>query len=178
MTISGATGSYTDAPETRAYSIVYHGLSTAPTLYFSGTAIKSYQSLSGIPGNETGLVWNSGKKLATVVLPKQDIKDAFIVSSDQNATRLHGKNSDFFKKPAVTLRSGILTIHSSFNDGPISVTLFSLNGRTLKKTVVIKPERFHNGHTYTYHYPECSPGLCIVDITNNDMHFSQKVFIR
>lgn len=178
VSVSGAAGSFDKAPDTRAYSVIYHGLDEAPKLYFSGTAIKSYSSLSEIPDNETGIAWNSDKKLATIILPMQDINQAFIVSTDPTATNLRSGKNSTISFNAISFGKSALIIKSSLVEGPVSITFFQMNGRTLHKEAIVKPEANMNGFTYTCHYPEFSSGLCIVAIKLGSVNISKKLLIR
>jgi len=176
--VSGAIGSYDGAPETRAYTIVYHGLSDAPALYFCGNSIQSYSSISEIPGNETGLVWDSDKKLATVILPTQDVRQSIVVSSDQSATRLTMTKSGLITPDALSFGARELVITSSSAMNPVSVTFFRLNGRALQKDVVVRPVRSRTGFTYTCRYPVSSSGLYIVQVKLGGGHVFRKILVR
>jgi alpha-glucosidase (family GH31 glycosyl hydrolase) len=177
VTISAVSGSYDDAPEARAYSIIYHGLTDAPMLYFNGMAITSYSSRSDIPADEIGQVWNSAQKLTTVVLPMQDVKQARIVSTDPAATFLNSSRNSIFSPGALSFATGKLIIKSLPLKKPVSITFFQMNGRILHKESIIEPERSVNGYTYTCEYPAFSSGICIVDIHVGGKHLSKKVLI-
>jgi alpha-D-xyloside xylohydrolase len=178
LTVSGVSGSYDGAPATRAYNIVYHGLSDAPALYFSGKAIKSFSSLSEISGNETGMVWNSDKKLATVVLPMQDVRQAFVVSSDPSTTGFNMNKNSSISPVSLSFGTQKLIITSSSVMNPVSVTIFRLNGCTQQKEILVQPVHSGNGFTCTYQYQVSSPGLYIVTVKFDGRHVSRKVLVR
>lgn len=176
VTISGAIGSFSGAPDVRAYCIVYHGLSDVPTLYFDGSVIKLYQSITEIPVNQTGMIWNRDKKLATVILPTNDVKTTLVISTDKDATGLHIRKDVLIKESMITFKSNMFTLHSPSNIGPISVTFFSLDGRVIRNIQDIKYNQTSKG--YCCKITSFSSNICIIAVRAGDITISKKVMIR
>ena len=51
--IGAAKGTFSGAPTSRSYQVIYHGLTATASMYINGTAIASYTSQSGIPTGRT-----------------------------------------------------------------------------------------------------------------------------
>lgn len=178
VTVHGAEGTYAKAPDKRAYQIIYHGLPSAPTLFFNGSSIESYTSTSGIPGNETGIIWDDTKKLATVVVPSQDIESTFIVSTDQAATRIRNSRELKLTDYGMYSQGSTFTFFSTVAVGPVSVTLFDLHGRTIRNTAVIEPQRIDGGFSCSIQYRQLPPGLYVAYVRSSDTDFSKRMLFR
>lgn len=181
LTVHGAAGSYSGAPDNRAYSIIYHGLSDAPTLYFNGSPIQSYPSISQTPHDESGKVWNGNDRIATIIIPSQDIGNTFIVSSDQEATRIGYSNKSELYHCSLLFHNSKFVIQSSSDIGPMSAIFFHLNGRVIYHSGTIKPQKATNatnGYSYSFKHPQVPSGLYVVHLKYKDSILSKKVLVR
>jgi alpha-D-xyloside xylohydrolase len=93
--IGAAQGTYAGAPTSRAYQVVYHGLSAATPLYISvnggnGTAIASYTSQSGIPTGGDGAVWDAAKSLLNVYVAARPVGSTLRISTSSGGTGTGG----------------------------------------------------------------------------------------
>ena len=81
MEVAAAVGSFTGAPSSRSYQVVYHGLSASTPLYLNDTLIPSFTSAASIPANQNGTVWASDKKLLNVYVSARSVDSAFRIAS-------------------------------------------------------------------------------------------------
>jgi hypothetical protein len=80
--IGAAEGTYDEAPSSRSYQIIYHGLSSEASLYLNDTPISTYSNAGDIPANQDGAVWDSGKNLLNVYVSSRGVDSAFRISSE------------------------------------------------------------------------------------------------
>jgi len=88
--IGAAQGTYSNAPSSRSYQVIYHGLSAAESLFLNGTAIPSFTSQSSIPANSDGTVWDSGKKLLNVYVSAKPVDTTLRISNSATVTGTGG----------------------------------------------------------------------------------------
>jgi MYXO-CTERM domain-containing protein len=88
--IGAAQGTFSGAPATRSYQIVYHGLSATAALCLGTTAIPAYASATEVPANKDGAVWDSAKKLLNVYLAAKPVDSALRISTTCSATGTGG----------------------------------------------------------------------------------------
>ena len=86
--IGSARGTYADAPSSRSYQVVYHGLTDAPEMYVNGTPVTSYPSENAVPDNADGAVWEDG--LLSVYVASRPVSEALLISSSADATGTGG----------------------------------------------------------------------------------------
>ncbi len=177
VTVGGAEGTYDNAPDERAYQIIYHGLAGAPTLFFNGSPIQSYSSTGQVPRGETGIVWNGNDKLATVVIPSQDVETAFIVSSDAEATHIGNMTRKTLASGTMHFSRNTFSLNSACDIGPVSVLFHHVNGKVIHTSGMITPQRSGAGYAYSCSYQPVSAGLYIVHIRSNDTELSKRVMI-
>ncbi len=79
--IGAAQGTYMNAPSSRSYQVVYHGLSDEPTMYVNGTPIQSYSSEDSIPDNMDGTVWDADSGLLKVTVASRPVGDVVWIAS-------------------------------------------------------------------------------------------------
>jgi alpha-D-xyloside xylohydrolase len=82
--IGAAQGTYANAPTSRSYQVIYHGLSDAPEMYVNGTPIESYASEDAIPQDADGAVWDGG--LLTVHVASRPVDGVLVISSSATPT--------------------------------------------------------------------------------------------
>jgi alpha-D-xyloside xylohydrolase len=87
---AAAQGTYAGAPSSRAYQVIYHGLSATVPLYINGTAIPSYASQSAIPTGKDGAVWDSAKKLLNVYVASRSVDGTWRISTGSGVTGTGG----------------------------------------------------------------------------------------
>jgi hypothetical protein len=88
--IGAAAGTYSGAPSSRSYEVVYHGLSDDTALYLNGTPLASYPSQDSIPANEDGTVWDSGASLLNVYVTARSVDDTLWIASSSDVTGTGG----------------------------------------------------------------------------------------
>jgi hypothetical protein len=123
--IGAAKGSFTGAPSKKTYQIVYHGLSAAKKMYLSKEEIKSYAKLSEIPANQHGCVWDSDKKLLTVIAAALPVTENAIVSSDPTVKAINDKKSD--RIDLLQFNNNKIMVRLS-QPASIDVSIYKLNG--------------------------------------------------
>lgn len=80
--IAAAQGTYADAPSSRSYQVVYHGLSEGPPMYVSGMPIPTYDSADSIAEGADGAVWDADAGLLTVYVASRPVDtEVWIASS-------------------------------------------------------------------------------------------------
>jgi alpha-D-xyloside xylohydrolase len=84
--IAAAQGSYSGAPTSRSYQVIYHGLSAAVSLYVDGAAIPAYASQTSIPAGQDGTVWDSGAKLLNVYVAARPVDTTVRISTSSSPT--------------------------------------------------------------------------------------------
>jgi len=82
--IGVSKGTYTGAPSSRSYQVIYHGLSAAVDLYINGTAIPSYTSQTSIPAGKDGTVWDATKSLLNVYVASRPVDGALRISTSSS----------------------------------------------------------------------------------------------
>ncbi len=80
VTIGAGVGSFNGASTRRSYQIIYHGLQSAAALYYDTTALQVYSSLSNIPADKNGTVWDAAKKVQTVRIASLPVNRSFTVA--------------------------------------------------------------------------------------------------
>lgn len=88
--IGAAQGTYTGAPSSRTYQVVYHGLSDEPAMYVNGTPIPSYANKDSIPNNGDGAVWDAENGLFNVYLASRSVDDDLWISSSASVVGIGG----------------------------------------------------------------------------------------
>jgi alpha-glucosidase (family GH31 glycosyl hydrolase) len=83
--IGAAKGTFSGAATSRAYQVVYHGLSASVDLFVNGTAISSYASQTAIPTGKDGSVWDATKKLLNVYVASRTVDGAVRISTSATA---------------------------------------------------------------------------------------------
>jgi alpha-D-xyloside xylohydrolase len=165
LKVNGARGIYDRAPDKRAYKIIYHGLSAEKRLYLNGSLINP-------------VVWNSSDKTLTASIPYQDTKSSFIVSTDKNPVGIGSINRHNLSVCSTYFLKNKFTLLSASNIGPVSFTLFSMNGRVVQKKVDMKPKRGGIGYSCSCQYHPVSSGLYIAQIKNGDSNILRHVLIQ
>jgi alpha-glucosidase (family GH31 glycosyl hydrolase) len=79
--VGASQGTYSGAPSSRSYQVIYHGLAADTPLYLNGTPISSFASQGAIPAGKDGTVWDSTKKLLNVYVVSRPMDSAFKISS-------------------------------------------------------------------------------------------------
>jgi alpha-D-xyloside xylohydrolase len=80
--IGASEGSFDDAPSSRSYQIVYHGLSAETPLILDDTPIPTFSTAADIPENQNGAVWDSEENLLNVYVASRAMDSAFKVLSE------------------------------------------------------------------------------------------------
>jgi alpha-D-xyloside xylohydrolase len=88
--IGASKGTYSGAPSSRAYQVIYHGLSASVDLYLNGTAISSYSSQASIPTGKDGTVWDADKKLLNVYVASRAVDGTLRISTSSTVTGTGG----------------------------------------------------------------------------------------
>ena len=88
--VGAAQGTYTGAPSSRTYQVIYHGLSATAQLYINGTAISPYASQSAIPTGNNGAVWDAAKNLLNVYVASRPVDGTFRISTGSGVTGTGG----------------------------------------------------------------------------------------
>jgi len=88
--IGAAQGTYSGAPTSRSYQVVYHGLSGLQDMYVNGAGIASFDSESSVPDQEDGTVWDAASGLLSVYVAPRPVDGAVWISSSPTATGLGG----------------------------------------------------------------------------------------
>jgi len=88
--VGAAQGTYTGAPSSRSYQVIYHGLSATTQLYINGTAISPYASQASIPAGSNGAVWDAGKNLLNVYVAPRTVGSTFRISTSSSTTGTGG----------------------------------------------------------------------------------------
>jgi alpha-glucosidase len=88
--IGASKGTYSGAPSSRSYQIIYHGLSAAVALYANGTAISSYTSQASIPSGKDGTVWDAAKNLLNVYVAARPVDGMLRISTSSTVTATGG----------------------------------------------------------------------------------------
>lgn len=81
LAVGASEGMFANAPANRSYQIVYHGLTTAPALYYDTAAIKSYTKVSDILATGNGSVWDATAKVLTVKLAALPVDKKFTIGT-------------------------------------------------------------------------------------------------
>jgi alpha-glucosidase (family GH31 glycosyl hydrolase) len=79
--IGAAQGTYSGAPTSRSYQVVYHGLSADTPMYVNGTAVSSLTGQVSLPATKDGTVWDSAKKLLNVYVASRPVDGTVRISS-------------------------------------------------------------------------------------------------
>ena len=88
--VGAAQGTYSGAPSSRTYQVIYHGLSATAQLYINGTAISPYASQSAIPAGNNGAVWDAAKNLLNVYVASRPVDGTFRISTGSGVTGTGG----------------------------------------------------------------------------------------
>ncbi|MBN2196938.1 MAG: DUF5110 domain-containing protein [Polyangiaceae bacterium] len=84
--IGVAAGTYSGAPTSRSYQVVYHGLSAAPEMYVNGTPVPSHASEDAVPAGQDGAVWDAGAELLTVFVAARPVDETTWIASAAEVT--------------------------------------------------------------------------------------------
>ncbi|MBN1610760.1 MAG: DUF5110 domain-containing protein [Polyangiaceae bacterium] len=79
--IAAAEGTYSEAPTSRSYQVVYHGLSATTPLYVNGTAIPAVSGQAEIAAGEDGAVWDAENKLLNVYVASRPVDTRVKISN-------------------------------------------------------------------------------------------------
>jgi MYXO-CTERM domain-containing protein len=84
--IAPAQGTYAEAPSSRSYQVVYHGLSATTPLYVNGTAIPAVSSQAEIAAGQDGAVWDADGKLLNVYVASRPVDTRVKISNSATDT--------------------------------------------------------------------------------------------
>ncbi len=84
--VGAALGTYAEAPSSRSYQVVYHGLTEASQMYVDGTAVTTYPGQDDVPPDTDGAVWDAAGGLLTVFVASRPVDSVLLISSSASAT--------------------------------------------------------------------------------------------
>lgn len=162
--IGAAKGTFTGAPSNRSCRIVYHGLSETAKMFLDGIAISSFATISEIPANQNGTVWDSQKKLLNVYLASKPVSSALRVSSSPSRILNEGATKRIWN--AVQISNDEIIIGNSISEG-LRVSIHQLNGRIVHS--FSKPSRLTTSvQIFSLRSLKLGKGMYVLRIENND----------
>jgi alpha-D-xyloside xylohydrolase len=75
--IEAAVGTYTNAPEQRAYQIVFHDVLQPVCFEVNGVKIKTTQTSQNSSSGKTVAVWDANRQIISVTIPRSPVTKAF-----------------------------------------------------------------------------------------------------
>ena len=175
LTVGGASGTYSGAPSSRAWRIIYHGLTGAKEMFLDTAALKSYTALTGIPEGGNGTVWDAQKKLLTVQLASRPVNTPFIVAQVP-ATALRDQGGRLSAGPAVRISNGTVIISAACS-GEIDAALYRLDGclvRSVKGHAAGAGER----QVIALGARAISRGTYVIRVTAGSIETVQRIMVR
>jgi len=173
--IGAATGSFTGAPASRTYRIVYHGLSAAVPMYLNTTAISSFTTPSAVPANQSGTVWDATTKLQTVYLAATPVANALRVASAPS-TRLLSVASKSHLRSAVRIVDGTVVVDKTLR-GAVRLSIHQLNGRVVGS--FSHPTRSgESGELYSLESLKLGKGMYFVRVESNGVNLVRNFLLR
>jgi alpha-D-xyloside xylohydrolase len=172
--VGAAKGQFTGAPSKRTCSIVYHGLTAGSKMYFNKEEITSYSKLSDIPANKNGSVWDSDKKLLTVVIPSVQIDVNYIVSNEPAVSISGAAKSNTMH--AVSFANDKITIKLS-EPAAVSLSIYKLNGCRLFSCSQL-PKNGEMHFEFPLRSSGLSNGIYMVKIDAGEQHLAQQIVLK
>jgi alpha-glucosidase (family GH31 glycosyl hydrolase) len=77
--IDAANGNFRNAPEQRAYQIIFHGFSKPELFEVNGEKIKTMQLDQSLSAEETKAIWDAKKKIITVIIPRLSFTKSIVI---------------------------------------------------------------------------------------------------
>jgi hypothetical protein len=174
LTVLASKGSFTGAPANRSYRILYHGLSGETAMYFNETAITKYSSLSGIPSNQNGAVWDANKKLLTVHLSSKPVDNSFKVANVQTRVRGWAWNRSFAN--GVRIFQDRIVVNSAVPTD-MRLSIHRLNGSLVHSFAA--PSRLTGSvRVFSLRPLSLSKGIYLVKITMNNAEYVRQFTLR
>lgn len=170
-----AKGTYSDAPDSRCWKIVYHGLSSSTDLFLDEDKIGSYNRVQDIPASGNGAVWDGTGKLMTVRLSALPVNKGFTVSSvPTTGVSRRVAAVPIAERIRIMPDRITLTVHGA--EKPV-VSIHRLNGALVHRCT--EPDRQTGSvQEFSLRRLSLSNGTYIVRIRMNDVQLIRQFVVR
>jgi alpha-glucosidase (family GH31 glycosyl hydrolase) len=174
LSIGASVGSFTGAPSSRSYMIIYHGLTAAVSLYCNGKAISSFAGIAGIPANQNGTVWDSQNKLLNVRIASSPVNsDLRISTSAVHLLDNHFKKQ--FRNEAHISHGELFIKTNNAAAKDLRVSIHRLNGQKIH----VAPSRTTESYLiYSLRSPGLSKGLYLLKVKANGAELTQDILLQ